>query len=148
MSVLKPLLHIVGQRVPHRTIWNEDDLGNQSKYLTRYELFRVGSIKVRLHQFHRGDEDRALHSHPWKWAISWMLVGGYYEQRLTRWHEIRPGRVNFIRDSDFHRVDLIDGEAWSLFVTGPKTGTWFFYDPKLPGLWNWRTYLALSGRSV
>lgn len=146
MSRITALLESIGRRRPHRTIWNTDEVGRQTKYLTRYELFRVGAVKVRLHQFHRGDEDDALHSHPWRWALSLMLVGGYIEERMTRKHRVRPGAVNFIRDSDFHRVDLVDGEAWSLFVTGPKTGTWYFWDKKLPGLWQWRTYLSLSGR--
>lgn len=92
---------------------------------------------IYLHRFHRGDVDRELHSHPWKWAVSWVLVGGYIEERRSgsEWprsaidvRTLRPGSFNFLRADDFHRVDLLDGEAWTLFLVGPKVTHWYFWD--------------------
>lgn len=34
-----------------------------------------------LHYFFRGDLDRELHSHPWKWGLSFILTNGYTEER-------------------------------------------------------------------
>ena len=47
-------------------------------YLTRWHLFSSKWFTVMLHKFHRSDEDRALHDHPWSF-ISIMLWRGYYE---------------------------------------------------------------------
>lgn len=47
-------------------------------YLTRWYLLRFKSFAVFLHYFHRSDEDRALHDHPWNF-ITIPLWRGYYE---------------------------------------------------------------------
>jgi hypothetical protein len=111
---------------------------NDRLYLERYVL-RGGvdqdgnKINVYLHRFHQPDDDRGPHNHPWRWSFSLILAGGYRE---TRVHERAvfagcsvttyyfPGNVNWIDESDFHRVNKLlpgkDGEVWTLFVTGPK----------------------------
>jgi hypothetical protein len=137
---------------PPRVI--QDGLG-RSKYLIRWYLFgrgrptmldgtspfdmwgnpKVGAVwpavswSIYLHRFHRGDVDRELHSHPWKWAVSLVLVGGYIEERRTvdgriETKVIGPGSINRLRATDFHRVDLIDGEAWTLFLVGSREIPW------------------------
>ena len=89
--------------------------------------------KLFLHRFHRSDDDYALHSHPWHWAVSLVLVGGYSEERrvgdrVVR-RDVRPWRLNFLTAETFHRVDLFEEDAWSLFLVGPKTGSgWAFWD--------------------
>lgn len=50
-------------------------------YLTRW--FIVGGLesqgrRVYLHYFHRGDQERALHDHPWAFT-SLVIWPGYYE---------------------------------------------------------------------
>jgi hypothetical protein len=97
-------------------------------------IWPTSSFGLYLHRFHSGDSDRELHSHPWKWALSLILVGGYIEERRQRGtlrvvtREVRPGALNFIGANDFHRVDLREGEAWSLFLVGPRSSSW--------GCWN------------
>jgi len=110
---------------------------------------------VYLHHFHKGDTDRETHSHPWVWALSLILTGGYREERLVSSdgkrcrvtvRTVKPGMFNFIRATDFHRVDLLDGEAWSLFIVGPKTGGWGF--KALDGTFtHWREFLARKQRA-
>lgn len=157
---------------PPRVI--QDGLG-RSKYLSRWYLFGRGrplmadgsspfdvwgnpkpdavwpkvSWSIYLHRFHRGDVDRELHSHPWRWAISFVLVGGYIEERrngfvvgMIRRRVLRPGSFNFLRARDFHRVDLLDGEAWTLFLVGPKVTNWFFWDRVTGKEIPWREFLA------
>ncbi|HZC29939.1 MAG TPA: hypothetical protein VE261_00365, partial [Gaiellaceae bacterium] len=98
---------------------------------------------VYLHKFHRSDDADDLHNHPWAWSFSIILAGGYVEERLDDamvadglggWHHrvffSPPKRIevrrltapsfNFIRESTFHRVDLIEADAWTLFIAGPK----------------------------
>jgi hypothetical protein len=100
-----------------------------------------------LHHFHRSDRAFALHNHPWRWAYAFILAGGYREERreaddtvrtLTR----RPGSLVRIRDLDFHRVDLIAKDSWSLFLAGPKVANWGFWDRDSKEFTPWRLFLA------
>lgn len=93
-----------------------------------------------LHYFYRGDVDKELHSHPWKWAFSFVLCGGYLEERrvfdkktnkykvITR--KVRPGTINIIRAKDFHRVvkESETPHTWTIFITGPRIQDWSFWD--------------------
>jgi hypothetical protein len=102
-----------------------------------------------LHHFHRGDEARELHNHPWKWCVSVILSGGYREERLERdWNQVqervlRPGSINVLRDTTFHRVDLLDEKegCWTLFVHGPKNKGWGFLDRDTREFTDWRTFI-------
>ncbi len=81
-----------------------------------------------LHCLHMSDSDRGLHSHPWPWAVSVILRGGYIEIREDGWRYFRPGDVNVIRGGTFHRIELVDENepTWTLFVVGPRHGGWGF----------------------
>jgi len=115
-------------------------------YLSRFFLVRKRKgdddessrwpFSVYLHYFHRGDEDESLHNHPWKLAVSLVLTNGYHEERWTgeriRTKTFRPGDINILRSTDFHRVDLIDPTrgAWTLFISGKRVQDWGFWDPQ------------------
>jgi hypothetical protein len=104
------------------------------------------ALGLYLHRFHRGDADRELHNHPWRWSLALILSGGYVEERRrgdaveTRF--IRPGRLNWIGHDDFHRVDLPTGEAWTLFLAGPKVSSWGFWDRTSGATVPWREFLT------
>jgi len=55
-------------------------------------------------------------------------------------HEVRAGRFNLIKSSDFHRVDLLDEEkgAWTLFFTGRRNKDWGFLDRHTKEFKDWR----------
>ncbi|MCU1279844.1 MAG: hypothetical protein JWM53_3390 [bacterium] len=100
-------------------------------------FYLVGSgdtLGVMLHQFVADEEEGTLHDHPWRWGVSLMLSGGYFEERLdgagrrrTRW--VAPGRLNVVRGDRFHRVALRAGRpAWTLFLHGPRARPWGFLD--------------------
>jgi hypothetical protein len=114
-------------------------------YLSRYYFFwkdrKWGNTY--LHHFHCSDTDTApsgayyLHNHPYPWSFSIILVGGYHEYRmnsktgLCRWKKFGPGSINILSDKDFHRVELIEEDGWSLFFTGwrSRKRSWGFWDP-------------------
>lgn len=86
-----------------------------------------------LHRFFLPDLDRALHNHPWRWAVSLVLSGGYTEERrladgrvITR--RLGPLSVNLLRHDSFHRIAELHGEPWTLFLVGPKVSTWGFLE--------------------
>lgn len=128
-----------------------------SPYLTRIMSPRIFGMRVFLHHFHRGNGDQDLHNHPWKWAASLVLAGSYVEERLEgvipnfvpgvpglKPTTITYDRVvrffNFLRDTDYHRVAKLNGDVWTLFVTGPRTQEWgFLVDGKHV---DYRTYLG------
>lgn len=100
-----------------------------------------GEAGLFLHKFVSSDEIGELHSHPWKWSSSFILSGTYRETRAEGLvdretntvtfknkivHEYKGGDVNFIRDIDFHRVELLTPEVWTLFMHGPRVGSWGF----------------------
>lgn len=138
---------------PSRTIYDRNGI---SPYLTRsYLLGRRSnddetvtsrrSVNLYLHHFHRGDDDAALHSHPWRWSIAFILAGGYSEERRVGDGVIRrfvlPFRFNVIRADDYHRVDLLAPSTWTLFLAGPRVDTWYFWDRETKLRAKWDLYI-------
>lgn len=70
---MNPIKWLVN-KIPKAVIYNCEN----NKYLTRWYLFRRERFAFFLHLFHRSDEDRALHDHPWTF-ISFILWRGYWE---------------------------------------------------------------------
>jgi hypothetical protein len=104
-------------------------------YLTRIYLLHIWRKYlpgIFLHYFWRGDEDRELHNHPWSWSLSFILFGGYVEERFKDGkvvlRDVKAGRFNFIRANDYHRVHLKNKGCWSLFIAGPRKQSWGFWD--------------------
>lgn len=127
-----------------------------SDYLSRLLLPRVRvpftsiSFRPMIHRFHRPDDDRELHNHPWTRAFSVVLSGAYDEERLSgdprRDRYMNPagqcnlcggwrgeceghdadvdvktvGRFNVLSGDDYHRVTRLRGDVFTLFVAGPK----------------------------
>jgi hypothetical protein len=106
-----------------REIYRKDN----NKYLTRYYIFRKPFKwlpSVYLHCFHSSDEDMELHNHDWNHSISLILSGSYLEERFINNKIVtkifKPGNINYIRDKDFHRVELKSKRVWTLFISGSK----------------------------
>lgn len=132
-----------------------------SPYLTRVLFPRipadvpfVGGIRPMLHKFHRPDGDRELHNHPWSWAVSLILAGGYLEERLLVDESTLAGRpitetvivrwLNRLTDLDFHRILELHGELYTLFCTGPRTQSWGFMNEETGAFTDWEVRRALK----
>lgn len=83
-------------------------------------------FNIYLHQFLHSDDDRALHDHPW-WNVSLLLRGMYVEHTIAGRKSYWAGSVRFRRPETLHRVELVAGECWSLFITGPVIREWGFH---------------------
>ena len=143
--------------LPHMTI-NVDG----KPYLTRYYLFlkdrKFGNVYI--HHFHSSDQGLELHNHPWVWGVSFVLSGGYAEERArspVTWdatlgpaiphkvmiekRHIKPCSINVIRATDFHRVDLDVEEkgAWTIFMAGRRAKSWGFLNRDTAEYKDWRT---------
>jgi hypothetical protein len=110
---------------------------NGPPYLTRYFLSGWNPVtkgpgpSVYLHHFVASDPADQVHSHPWDWALSVILVGGYVEHRCQgdaslETRTFRPGDINTLRANDRHRIELLGPECWSLFLVGAFEKPWDF----------------------
>lgn len=96
-------------------------------YLTRYILKLFGRT-LRLHKFHRGDDDRAFHDHPWPfWTFPlktyWELVPGVPYQR----QRVRAFRLHY-RPAEYQHI-VLDPERpfWTIVFTGKYERSWGFW---------------------
>jgi hypothetical protein len=136
--------------------------GAERPYLRRWWLLpRNPVLNVYLHQFLRSDDDRALHSHPWLFNVSWLLRGGYVEHTPGGMHKRMAGAVKFRWGSAWHRVQLLRAAiasgytgtprpfgpelpCWTLFITGPRVRSWGFdCDGRFV---HWRDFTAPSDK--
>ena len=122
-------------------------------YMRRWWIIPRNKIfNIYLHHMRHDDDDRAPHDHPW-WSLSLCLQGHIQEFELVQSgdfseRDYREGndtylgnqafRINDIYKGDWkwrgkeyaHFLKLPDGDAWTLFITGPKIRKWGFHCPK------------------
>lgn len=140
------------------------DRDGAEPYLTRWYLVGKpatrdgagGKWSLYLHEFHKSDSPEAMHNHPWRWALSLVLKGGYFEFRekdtgkgTIFW--LGPGTFNFLRHDTFHRVVLGDDyfrcarvPAYTLFLAGPRIQEWGFLPRRTRKFVPWRTWLGIE----
>jgi hypothetical protein len=82
---------------------------------------------LRLHKFHKGDDDRAFHDHPW-WFVT-VPLEPYWEQTPKRPRTlVRALRPHFRPASHQHIVQLVEERpVWTLILTGSKSSEWGFW---------------------
>lgn len=106
--------------------------GDADPYMRRWWLIpRNRWFNIYLHHFRRSDDDRALHDHPW-WNLSVLLRGRYVEHTIdaggiSRRVERRAGQMKFRGAKAAHRIELVDGPCWTVFITGPVLRSWGFH---------------------
>jgi hypothetical protein len=60
---------------------------------------------------------------------------------------IAPGTVNVLTAETFHRVDLRERDAWSLFLAGPRTGeSWGFWNRMTDAFLPWKEFVRQKRR--
>lgn len=104
-------------------------------YLDRYIAY-IGGPTLRLHKFYRGDDDRAPHTHPWRfwtfpladyWERVWASDNGRYLGRFVvkawRFHS-RPANYRHVVEG---RADRKTGPFWTFVTTGSRKHEWGFY---------------------
>ena len=123
-------------RKPDFTVGTEAD-----PYLRRWWVIpRNPWFNIYLHHFCRSDDDRALHDHMY-WNVSVILKGRYREHVEGGFIDRSAPSISAPRRPErAHRIELIDGPCWTLFVTGPRVREWGFHCPK--GWRHWREFCA------
>jgi hypothetical protein len=107
--------------------------GDENPYLKRWFVIPRNPVcGAYLHQFLRSDDDRALHDHPYTFNCSILLQGEYVEHTIEiggihRRDHRKAGDHKFRLGPAPHRIELISGECWTLFLTGPRYREWGFH---------------------
>lgn len=118
--------------------------GAHDPYLERwFAIPRTRLMNIYIHRFKRDDDDRALHDHPWP-SVSVMLSGELLEHyksgEYTRRRSVHPGDI-VLRAARFaHRLEVVDGPALTLFITGPRIRRWGFHCPN--GWRHWKLFVS------
>jgi len=104
------------------------------RYLMRWHIIpRNRLCNVYLHRYTGSDKNRDLHDHPWG-SVSFLLSGELVEESpmphgFLLWRKIRRFLPVFRRAKLAHRIVLLRGPAWTLFITGPAWRRWGFLTP-------------------
>ena len=115
-------------------------------YLSRWWLLpRNKYFNIYLHKFAGSDDDRALHDHPW-FSCSFLLKGEMIEHQIDGKRYIPWLRPVFRTAKFAHRLELIKGPVWTIFVTGPRIRSWGFHCPK--GWRHWREFTSDDGVTI
>jgi hypothetical protein len=122
--------------------------GKDNPYMLRWYLIpRNRWFNIYLHKILRDDDDRALHDHPWD-SLSIVLAGRYREvtfiDRLnyilirlsngtppkTMDREYGRGSVIYRPAVLAHRLEVVKGPVWTLFLTSRRIREWGFHCPR------------------
>lgn len=134
------LLRIATRRPPDFIVGEPSD-----PYLQRWHVIpRNDWLNIYLHQFLHSDDDRALHTHPYRWNVSWLLWGYYLECLAEGWWKTRAaGDIVFRWGASPHRIALYRGPCWTLFITGRRVREWGFLCPQ-----GWRHWSVFTKRDA
>jgi hypothetical protein len=123
------------KRIARLVCWRMPDFiigGAQAPYLLRWFVIpRNPVFNLYVHEFHRSDDDRALHDHPWI-NLSILVTGEYTEHTICAGgvhlrRVRREGDLVLRRSRHAHRIELHAGPCHTLFITGPRLRAWGFH---------------------
>lgn len=126
-------MSLIKKRDPDICIGGKDDI-----YMRRWWLIPKNKwFNIYLHNILRDDDDRALHDHPWA-NISIVLKGDLREVMPTRSRVLIKFIPYFRKATAAHRLELVNGDVWTLFITGRKVREWGFICKK--GWVHWKIF--------
>lgn len=123
------LIHSIYDKQPDYVIGTPDD-----PYMQRWWLRKDNTRgNVYLHRILKNDEADNMHDHPFC-STSVMLKGIVREVLETHERLLYPGSITYRHATEKHRLEVVEGPAWSLFITGQKEREWGFVDEN--GTWH------------
>ena len=105
--------------------WRQQLGRKECPYAERWVL-NLHFFTVRLHHFHRSDDARAFHDHPW-WFMTLVLRGGYTDRSPNGDDHLSAGSLRFRAGSHQHTVITDPGGAWTVLLTGRASQPWGFW---------------------
>lgn len=134
---------LLGSMLRECVINREPDfvIGDKSNpYMLRWHLQKSKTdSSVYLHCILRDDDDRALHDHRGHTA-SIVLSGVLREVLKNDSRLLEPGSITYREAEVGHRLEVVEGPVWTLFITGPTLREWGFHCPN--GWRHWQEFCA------
>lgn len=124
---------------------------DESVYLERWILWAWKGT-VRIHKFHRSDDDRALHDHPfWFWTFPFSdYEEKFWSPKLNKvvYHIVTKWRFHFRPALHRHAVILPDSNKpiWTFVITGDKERDWGFW-PEQDRFVYWEDWYAENNKT-
>jgi hypothetical protein len=117
--------------------------GVNGPYLTVYVILRIGVYSICLHHFHRGDEERDCHDHPFSFLS--VVLRGRYREHLFDGGWVDRGFLSLRYRSALHRhrIELLKKPCWTLCIKRATGREWGFFPNGL--FVPWRDYLRSTG---
>lgn len=113
-----------------RLDWNVPVGLDECPYARRWAL-DFGAFSIRAHRWFASDDRRAFHDHAW-WFLTIVVWGGYTDVSPAGRDRLRIGSVRFRPATHRHTVEVDEGGAVTLLITGPVVRRWgFWVDGKL-----------------
>lgn len=136
----KILIASIASREPDFVVGEPD-----APYMERWWIKREDDVSIYLHKISRDDDDRALHDHPWD-SVSVMLSGLMREVMPNSTRLIKPGQVVSRKATDAHRLEVVVGPVWTLFLGGKRVREWGFHCPN--GWRPWHEFVNASNKGL
>ena len=133
-----------GHLIPRRVI-TEPCYPEGGPLFTRFYLFQCPFFALYVHHFHRSDNDRHVHDHPWSF-VTWLLSSGYWEHvpelpMFPAGTQVRFWRRRFSvlwRPAEWQHWVEIERPVWTLVLRLRKRREWGFWTHL--GWIDWKTY--------
>lgn len=104
--------------------WNEPLGNSKCPYMHRY-MINLWLFSIRVHVWHRSDDKRFLHNHPFNF-LTIVLKGGYTDVQEGKTDVLSRGSVRFRKASHLHYVAWPNDPTITLLICGPKKQNWGF----------------------
>lgn len=111
--------------------WNEKLGKPECPYMCRW-VFLFFGFGLRIHKWYRSDDKRFFHNHPW-WFLTFVLKGGYtdvlLDTKTNKEHRdnLKLFNIRFRKASHLHYVEVPEGGAITILLTGPSQQNWGFW---------------------
>jgi len=134
-----------GEPLVRRRVINDPCYPEGGPLLTRYYLLDSPWLALYLHHFHRSDNDRHVHDHPWSF-ITFLFSGGYWEHvpkfaEIPEGEQVRLYRRRFSilwRPAEWRHWVEIERPLWTLVLRFRRRREWGFWTER--GWLHWKTY--------
>ena len=145
MWVLSALKLLGGAPLIRRRVIADPCYPEGGPLMTQYYLLDSPWLALYLHRFHRSDNDRHVHDHPWSF-FTFLLSGGYWEH-LPKFAEIPDGeqirvyrrRFSLLwRPAEWRHWVEIERPVWTLVLRLRRRRVWGFWTER--GWLDWQTY--------
>lgn len=110
---------------PFQFRWREP-LGKPECPYTHRTLLNLWLFSIRVHEWHRSDDKRFMHDHPWPF-VTLVLRGSYVDVSPAGRDRLAAGSIRFRRADHRHYVEVPPNGALTVLFTTLPVRDWGFW---------------------